>query len=327
MARRFSPEFNAQARRIVKSFNQRVKRAEARGRKNLPSTVSLRDLKAKFTTEKDLKKQLGYLREMNEDKEALNRHFLGEGAITNWEFNYLRDNLQDVKTFYDMQIKLAEQRFKNDPSDYGLKQQVNLMKDRREYLNRNLNELSYSELKTFRKYLNQYQNTARKDVNYFDKYLKALDGLMNQSGVDTETIKELKNKINSLPPAVFIELYRNHDVIDELYQIDPSPEKYQNLVGENPEEFRAAAEYERQMHDKYVAADERLLKKLSPDKINEVNDKVKAINEKLDVWAVEAVSNLDVILDNLKPGEKEAFDRYMESTFNSPIYKKYKKGK
>lgn len=322
MARRFSPEFNANARKIVKSFNQRVRRAEARGMRNLPSTVSLRDLKSRFTTESDLKKELSQLRKMNEDKNALQRHFLGQGAITNWEFNYLRDNLKDVKTFYDMQIKLAQARFKNDPSDYGLKQQVNLMKDRREYLNRNLEQLNYSELKTFRKYLSQYQDSVRRDVNYFDKYLKTLDALMNQSGVDKEVIRDIKKKINSMPPAVFIEMYRNHDVIDELFQVDPSPTK--NEIPNDLDEFRRAEQYEREMHDVWAS---KSPKELSASQLNEVNEKASAINEKLDVWAVEAVSNLDVIVDKLSPSEQEAFERYMKSTFESPIYKKYKKGK
>ena len=62
MARRFSPEFNQEARRIVKGFNQRVRRAEARGMKNLPQLTSMYELKARFTTEKDLKKELSWLK-------------------------------------------------------------------------------------------------------------------------------------------------------------------------------------------------------------------------------------------------------------------------
>lgn len=304
MARRFSPEFNQEARRIVKSFNQRVRRAEARGMRNLPRTTSVRELKARFTTMSDLKKELSYLRKMNTDKEALARHFLGEGSITNWEFNYLKENLQEVKTFYNVQLKMAKARFKANPADYGLKQQVVNLEARREYLNRNLNKLTYSELKTFRKYLNQYKDYGRRDINYYNRYLGALDELMNQAGVDKDTIKQLRDKVNAMPREVFIELYRRHDVVDEIFQYISSPSPNDNILSAEQE-----LRYEG-LVDMTEPSNVRL--NIEDQDIPEINRKVHAVVEKMDQWEVEALTSLlnKKDMEKLTPDEQEMYDKF-----------------
>lgn len=287
MARRFSPEFNKQAQRIVKSARQRIRRAEQRGMKNLPEIPTLRQLKARNQTQTDLKKELAYLRKLNTDKDALQRHFLGEGAIINWEFNYIKDNLKDVKVFYDVQIKMARARVKADPHDYGLKQQLATLEDRRNYLNRDINNLSYSGLKTFRKYLSGYKNYTRRDINYYDKYLKSLDMLMKQSGVDSDTIKRIRDKVAKMPRQVFIEMYRRHDVVDELFQIDPSPDKPEHAEDLLSPEDRAI--YERQEAERHARFDQNIL---TEDDISNINEKASAIEQKLDQWQVESIAGL-----------------------------------
>lgn len=278
MARSFSPEFNAYARRVVKSARQRIRRAEARGMKNLPEIPTLRQLKARNQTVTDLKRELTDLRKLNTDKDALQRHFLGQGAVINWEFNHLKNNLQELKTFYDLQIKMAKARYKSDPYDYGLKQQIVTMEDRRDYLNRDINKLSYSELKTFRKYLSQYKNYTRKDINYYDRYLKSLDALMKQSGVDKKTISELRDKFANMPREVFMEMYRQHDVVNDLFQIDPSPEKYE---AEEQEEY-----------EKKKKAKEEKQPQLDEDQISNINEKASAMVQKVDGWANKAENDL-----------------------------------
>lgn len=301
MARRFSPEFNREAQRIVKSFNQRVRRAERRGMRNLPQTTTLRELKARFTTTEDLKKELSYLRRMNTNKEALSRHFLGEGSITNWEFEYLKDNLTDLKNFYNVQLKMAKARFKANPADYGLKNQVSTLEARREYLNRNIDKLTYSELKTFRKYLTYYKDYNRRDINYYDKYLKALDELMHQSGVDEETIKAIRDKVNKMPREVFMELYRRHDVVDEIFQYVPSPGVSDEWNG------RTDSGEGVDMTDP-----RNVLKNIEEEDVPEINRKVNAVAEKLDQWEVEALAGLTKRkgMPKFTEEEQEIYDKY-----------------
>lgn len=290
MARRFSPEFNQEARRIVKSFNQRVRRAEARGMKNLPKTTSMRELKARFSTDKDLKKELSWLKQMTSNKEALGRHFLGEGSVTNWEFNYLKENLKGTKKFYDSQIEMARQRYQDNPFDYGLKQRVLDLEARRDYLNRDLNKLSYSELRTFRKYLTDYKDYERRDKNYYDTVLSTLDDVMNQAGIDQDIVREVKEKINSMDQDVFMEIYRTHNVIDDVFELS-----YMMLekLGQSRRQQSVEDKLSPEDRKAYEEQEKQRLKKFRNVEPSEVNQQLGNIVEHLDFWEVEAEAKLN----------------------------------
>lgn len=223
---RYTPEFNAYARRVVKSFNQRVMRAEKRGLKNLPSLRSVRELKAMFATENDLKKELASLREFNENRDALEQKQLGaETRLTKWEFNYIRDNLDDLKAYYDRELEKARARYTDQPFSMGIREDVLNLEQRRQYLDRNLLELSKSELATFRKYLSNWQGRNRRDINFYDRYFEGFDFVMRVSGIEKSKINYIRDRINSLTPQQFYELYKQHDVMGDLFDLIPSEDR------------------------------------------------------------------------------------------------------
>ena len=270
---RYSSDFNAYARRVVKSFNQRIMRAERRGMKNLPSLRSVRELKAMFETEDDLKKELSELRKFNENRDALRIKELGnEARITTWEFDYIKDNLQDLKSYYDRELEKARQRYENQPFNMGIREDVLNLEERRMYLDRNLLELNKSELATFKRYLSNYQGRNRRDINFYDRFFEGFDFLMRVSGVDKSKIKYVQDRINSLTPSQFYELYKQHDVMGELFDVISSPER--------GEYYRKVREYEEEQKKK-------IAEELGVD-AEAVNKKVDAIIENLDGWIEDA---------------------------------------
>ena len=273
---RYTPEFNAYARRVVKSFNQRIMRAEKRGIKNLPEMRKVRDLKAMFTTEKDLKKELSELRRFNENRQALDIKLLGNKAkLTNWEYEYIKDNLDELKAYYDREIEKARKRYADQPYEPALRVELTNLQDRRMYLNRNLLELSKSELSTFRRYLNVYQGRNRRDQNFYDRYFESFDFLMRVSGIPRDTINYIKTRVNSLTPAQFYELYKQHDVMGDLFESMPS-----KVVGNYYKELRSFEAEQK----------EKLLNKVGTTS-KEVKDKVTNVVEHLDQWIVTAIEN------------------------------------
>lgn len=270
---RYTPEFNAYARRVVKSFNQRVMRAEKRGLKNLPNLRSVRELKAMFTTEADLKKELASLRAFNENRNALDQKLLGEDTrLTNWEFNYIRDNLDELKEYYDREIQKAHNRYKNEPFDMAIRDDVLNLEQRRQYLNRNLLELSKSELATFRKYLSQYKGRNRTDVNFYDYYFDAFDFLARVSGVEKRKINYVKDRINSLTPEQFYDFYKQHSEMKNILDYVPSPERAKY--------YSKLRDYEQQKKDDMAA-------EMGID-AKEVREKVDYVVEHVDEWVNQA---------------------------------------
>ena len=270
---RYTPEFNAYARRVVKSFNQRVMRAEKRGLKNLPSLRSVRELKAMFTTEDDLKKELSELRKFNENRRALDIKLLGnEARLTSWEYEYIRDNLDELKAYYDREIKLARKRYDADSFDMGLREDVLNLEQRRQYLDRNLLEISKSELATFRKYLAQFKNRNRTDMNFYEYYFDAFDFLARVSGVEKKKINYIKERINSLTPDQFYDFYKQHAEMKNILDYVPSPER-----GNYYSKLR---EYEQQRKDDLAA-------EMGID-AKEVREKIDYVVDHVDDWVDQA---------------------------------------
>ena len=95
---KFSPEFNQEIYRTVRSFNQRVRRAEQRGLTNLPDLQSVAELKARYVTENDMKRELGFLRQMNLNRKSLDTvTTLGGAKMTEWEFQYMKQNIKPLR--------------------------------------------------------------------------------------------------------------------------------------------------------------------------------------------------------------------------------------
>lgn len=272
---RYTPEFNAYARRVVKSFNQRIMRAEKRGIKNLPDIQKVRELKAKFTTEEDLKKELSELRKFNENRKALDMKMLGnEAKLTNWEYEYIRDNLDELKDYYNREIKKAQQRYADQPFEPALRIELQNLQERRTYLDRNLLELSKSELSTFRRYLNVYKGRNRKEQNFYDQYLESFDFLMRVSGVPKEDIDYIRQRINSLTPNQFYELYKQHDIMADLFNEIPSKERGEYYAKLRDIERQKKAEAE----------------SLGVDTVK-VKEKVNTVVQNMDKWIDKAIEN------------------------------------
>ena len=283
---KFSPEFNKEIYRTVRSFNQRVRRAEQRGLTNLPDIQSVAELKARYVTENDMKRELGFLRQMNTNRKSLDTvTTLGGAKMTEWEFQYMKQNLKPLRRFYDVMIKVAQNRYGSYPYNTALKAELLNLEARRDYLNRDLNALTRSELLTFRRYMTKYKETSKRTGNYFDQYLGALGEIGKYNPDARAAVKRIRRKINNLSPAVFEEIYRRHDIVNDLFDIVVSPP---SSVSEETEKSKSKSDefYNTQDITRYV----------------------NTIDQKLDGWIEEAESALaDVNLEGLSEEEVEIY--------------------
>ena len=283
---KFSPEFNKEIYRTVRSFNQRVRRAEQRGLTNLPDLQSVAELKARYVTENDMKRELGFLRQMNLNRRSLDTvTTLGGAKMTEWEFQYMKQNLKPLRRFYDVMIKVAQNRYGSYPYNTALKTELLNLEARRDYLNRDLNALTRSELLTFRRYMTKFKETSKRTGNYFDQYLGALGEIGKYNPDARAAVKRIRKKINNLSPAVFEEIYRRHDIVNDLFDIVVSPP---SSVSEETEKSKSKTDefYNTQDITRYV----------------------NTIDQKLDGWIEEAEAALaDVNLEGLTEEEVEIY--------------------
>ena len=319
MARqKFDADFNNEIRRTVKSFNQRLIRAERRGMRNLPSRVSVSQLKARYTTKTDMKHELGLLRKMNLDPEAMKRKKLGDTWIVNWEYDYLKDKLKDVKHFYNVMIEMAKDRYKDNPDDIGLRDEYINLQERVKLLDRNLDDLSYSDLRSMRSYINKYETYGTRDNDYFDTYLSALQSMLENSSLDADTIKQLKEKFNSLTPQEFSELVRRHDVISDVFKYVNSPKDSLSEQVARAKRRRERSKLEKALRKQDAVWMEKFGKPLSTsDKFfnikrgtttQDVDNFLLSLNENLDDYIQETTDSFDEFYKKLSPKDKRDFN-------------------
>lgn len=223
---KISADLNAETNRVVKSFNQKIRRAEARGQKGLPELRSVRELKAQFATENDLKREVGMLKSMLNNKKALQRKVTKDGTISNWEYDYIVSNLKATKGWLERSIEKEQKRLQNYPEHlYAIRADLIKLEREKEIVNRNIRRLTARELKTVSTVIGRMKRENLKTRAGRVYFMDNLNFLLRASGTDRNTRKEVENKLNQLSNEQFLQLYKNHDIIADIMAKLPSDPK------------------------------------------------------------------------------------------------------
>lgn len=223
MPSRYSDETNKELYRVVKSFNQRVRRHEKKGEKNLPDLISVSRLKSSFRTERDMKKELSQYKHLLNNKQAFARYKAQEGSITNWEFDYIVKNLQSTEQHINREIIKEMKRLSTQ------KERKNVIRDRlrtlqheREVVNRDLTKLTASELKVVSGTIDRFKHfnlRIQAGRKYFERNL---DYLLGAKGVSLIDRQKIYAKLDTMTNEEFDEFYKKHDVVSEVMIKIPS---------------------------------------------------------------------------------------------------------
>lgn len=214
---RFNADFNDEIRRTIKSFNQKIRRAERRGEKGLPELRSVREFKQQYATEKDAKRELAQLRGLLNNKQALARYRTKEGTISNWEFDYIVKNLAETKRWVDRELEKARLRVKDYPEHlYAIREDVLRLEDEKAYLERDIRNLTARELKTVGAIERRMKRANLKNITGRKFFMDTLDNLLTARGMSKTERKKIYSKLDSLSNDEFLELYKTHDIVGTI---------------------------------------------------------------------------------------------------------------
>ena len=220
---RFDADFNADIRRTINSFNQKIRRAKKRGEKGLPELRSVREFKAQFTTTEDAKRELRQFKSLLNNKEALQRYRTKDGTITNWEFSYIVQNLVATNKWIDREIEKARERYKDYPNHlYAIREDINTLVHEKYIINRDLDELTAQQLKTVSATIDKYKRRNIKISAGRDYFMRNLDALLQAKGLPKEKRSKMYNKLNKLTNDQFLEFYKRHDIVSDIMIMIPS---------------------------------------------------------------------------------------------------------
>lgn len=219
MSIRFDSALNKEMRRIVKNFNEKRKRAIRRGFTNLPDKIYVSDLKRRYESRELLKKELKLLEQFNKEKDKSLEiiETLEGGRLIKWEYEYLKSNLNAAKKFYDREIKEAAQS--EEPFSIARSEYINNLRSKRKFLELELIELNTPQLRTYRKTIDEYLSSSKRDLDSYRGWLKEVEIIMRQLGYDNKTINRFFDGFSNLTPRQFVKLYRENNLVSRIYEL------------------------------------------------------------------------------------------------------------
>lgn len=219
MAIKFDPAYNAEIRRVVKNFNQKRNRAIKRGYHYLPPTLTVSELKSRYTSRKQLNRDLNLIKKFNaKGDDALRVVETSGGAkAIKWEYEYLKQNLKYAKEFYDREISDAARL--DTPMMVAKSEYINNLKSKRDYLNLELAELSQSQFRTFRNTINEYLYANERNLSGYRNWMNEVELIMRNLGYDNKTINKFFEGFNELTPRQFLNMYRQSALVSRIYEL------------------------------------------------------------------------------------------------------------
>lgn len=219
MAIRYDKNLNAKIYRDVHNFNQKVKRARKRGFTHLPPLMRVSELKARYETRADLNRELNLISKFNLDKDEALRviETTGGARAIKWEYQYLKQNLEFAKKYYDREI--SRTRYLDTPMQVSKAEYINNLKAKRDYLELEMTEISQPQFNTFKATINEALSANSTLTGKYRGWLNEIEVIMRHLGYDNKTIKNFFKGFDQLTPQQFITMYRQNNLISRIYEL------------------------------------------------------------------------------------------------------------
>ena len=222
MAIRYDANYNAKINRVVKNFNQKRNRAIKRGFKNVPAPIKVSDLKARYTSRRELNKQLTQLSRFSRGGDAVLREIENEGGATaiKWEFDYLKSNVKAAKQFFADEYRTVAAKVGDFP---GERMRLDAIAKKLSTLDLDLAYMNQSQFNSYRAAINEYINKPKSYAAGYRGFLAEVEGVMRLVGIAEGEIDKFFEKFKVLTPEQFHQLYENSDLIGRVYELADSP--------------------------------------------------------------------------------------------------------
>lgn len=219
MGIRFTPELNKRITRIVKNYNEKVRRAKRFGKINkseLPETVSIKSLKKSYSNRRDLERELRNL-ELFSRKGVRTKI----GNINAYEAKVFEENRVKAIHYFEKQLEYAKSKVKNNfPGEMNhvrtLEANLNLLKT-------GLKGLDPSDYKSAVGYVNKYRQSFERQSSGYRGFLSEVDLIMQRLEIDKDTRDKFFEKFSVLNEEEFFEVYNKNELINKIYMLADSP--------------------------------------------------------------------------------------------------------
>lgn len=227
MAIRYNQELNTSINSIIRNYNAKIRRLERSAEEFiLPEKISAKELKETAKTRRELDLMLKDLQRFSKRGMEQTVRFASGIEMSKYQEYKLKRNLKiakakttrDINSFKSTPIKVFGVA-QSTPHEYD-DAYLNL-KAQREQLEKNINDLTPTQLKRLEANIEDILVSAELEEQYKSNWLDLIDKLSYYGNVDKEQIEEIKKRINKLSASNFTKMWRNEKsikAIQELYK-------------------------------------------------------------------------------------------------------------
>lgn len=225
MAIYYNQNYNAKIARVVRNFNQNRNRAIKRGFKNVPPPIRVSDLKARYTTRRDLEQQLSILSQFKVGK---NGNLLtkvenqGGARAIEWEFDYLKSNAKNAEKYFIRKYKQIASQVNDMP---GERMMLDTIAAKIKNLELDVAYMSQSEFNSYRSSIKEFLNRPKRYSASYRGFLSQVENVMRYLNIPDKDIDRVFEKLGELTPEQFHRMYENSPLISRIYGLANSPEK------------------------------------------------------------------------------------------------------
>lgn len=219
MGIRFNKAYNQRIRSVVKNFNAKVARAEAKGIQTLPSKISTKGLKDAYILRSDLDRRLKQLENFSVQK-TQNIYRVGEDLkrMTEWEYETMMRNKSATLRKVNAELKRQKQLDR-------LNKRI-LPSERTRQLKRTVKSLKITpmaataaQLKRMSAIIRRYnEGRAESDAQFYENFFDMLWASVPYVDADEDTIQEIHDMLEQLTPQQLLDLYHNEQLLKNIVE-------------------------------------------------------------------------------------------------------------
>lgn len=250
MAIRYDKQFKNEIYKAVRSFNAKITRLEKKGVSAalLPDRISTKSLKANFSNRKALRAELRAL----QDFSSRGQTFKSEGGVTGTTMLFQYNKKRANKAVRQLQSELNS--LEQIPTRYPMmkSEAATLLENKIKYLKRDIYKLDVRQINILIRNTEVTNKYNEKNAIFHENFNKMLMSTAYAAGLDRGFIERLKGKLDQIPPAKLLEMYRTRPAFSSVV------EKYnasKNGVTADDDETKRMYESIENEADEYLASE------------------------------------------------------------------------
>ena len=216
MTIRYDPTLNSKMRNIVTNFNRKVNRMEKAGYRNIPFKTTVSELKGRYTSRRDLTRELSRLQKFTRHDLVKDVETSGGVKAIRWEMDYLKGNKKEALAYFKSEYERVSKRVGKFP---GERQYLDNIQAKIDLLNSDINYLNQSQFRSFKTVINEFAFYPTQRKYEYRGFLSEVDWVMEKLGYDEATREKLFNKFSKLTPSQFLYAYDNNNIIAKIYSL------------------------------------------------------------------------------------------------------------